>query len=145
MNENETMIKEQMSIIYNATQQFSRLSSRAFDPNMNQKQRKDYFLYFSGVIFAVASSLEAESPLGFFMFKQILSDGLENGYSFSNNGIINYSDYTINKHVERTAENSLSDRENAIISQGMMDIMDFIISKDISAADNFYNNYVAKG
>jgi hypothetical protein len=144
MNNTSITELEQIDLVGRGILIFSHHVTSSFDVNKTQKLRKHFMIYLSGVIYGLNEGINSSHDLSLAMNMSALKVGVPNSYPFAECNTINYSELTILKHVKYVGEGKMTDLEDEILLQGMIDIQKFLIGGDYSVTNNFYNNFVLK-
>ena len=113
------------------------------DLNNDRKAKKLFQYYMVGFMTVAGMLMDADPEITVGMLIAGLRVGVENGFQNSKS-VINFTENSINKLVEKMANEDLNAMELDAKNQGYDDMMNFMSYKDTSVFGNFYKNIVIK-
>tara|TARA_Y100001970_G_scaffold262041_1_gene345771 strand:- start:6060 stop:6509 length:450 start_codon:yes stop_codon:yes gene_type:complete len=113
------------------------------DLNNDRKAKKLFQYYMVGFMTVAGMLMDADPEITVGMLIAGLRVGVENGFH-SSKSVINFTENSINKLVEKMANEDLNAMELDAKNQGYEDMMNFMSYKDTSVFGNFYKNIVIK-
>tara|TARA_B100000965_G_C19586944_1_gene756170 strand:- start:787 stop:1236 length:450 start_codon:yes stop_codon:yes gene_type:complete len=113
------------------------------DLNNDRKAKKLFQYYMVGFMTVAGMLMDADPEITVGMLIAGLRVGVENGFH-SSKSVINFTENSINKLVEKMANEDLNAMELDAKNQGYDDMMNFMSYKDTSVFGNFYKNIVIK-